>query len=154
MRIWNLIGSRNTTGLFQIASKTYKDRMPRLKPKTIEELAACLALVRGPCISAGTDKLYMDIQEGKAKVKHIHEVYDKATAETNGIMIYQEELMECCRNFGLPLHEGYDLMKASAKKKFDKIESYRDELYVLAKEIGMKDEIFEEIFQMIIDSGI
>lgn len=116
MRIWNLIGSRNTTGLFQIASKTYKDRMPRLKPKTIEELAACLALVRGPCISAGTDKLYMDIQEGKAEIKHLHEVYDKATAETNGIMIYQEQLMECCRNFGLPLHEGYDLMKASAKQ--------------------------------------
>lgn len=91
-RIWNLIGSKNTTGLFQIASKTYKTRMPRLAPKTIEELAACLALVRGPCISAGTDKLYMDIQEGKAKVRHLHPVYDKATAETNGIMIYQEQL--------------------------------------------------------------
>lgn len=91
-RIWDLIGSRNTTGLFQIASKTYKDRMPRLSPKTIEELAACLALVRGPCISAGTDKLYMDIQEGKAQVKLLHPVYDTATAETNGIMIYQEQL--------------------------------------------------------------
>ena len=153
-RIWKLIGSRNTTGLFQIASKTYKSRMPRLSPKTIEELAACLALVRGPCISAGTDKLYMDIQEEKAEVKFLHPVYNSATAETNGIMIYQEQLMECCKNFGLPLHEGYDLMKASAKKKMDKIESYKDELYKLAKDIEMDDEIFEEIFQMIVDSGL
>ena len=153
-RIWNLIGSRNTAGLFQIASKTYKDRMPRLQPKTIEELAACLALVRGPCISAGTDKLYMDILEGKAEVKKLHYVYDEATKETNGIMIYQEQLMECCKNFGLPLHEGYDLMKASAKKKFEKIEEYRDELYELAIQIGMPEKIFEEIFQMIIDSGL
>ena len=66
--------------------------MPRLSPKTIEELAACLALVRGPCISAGTDKLYMDIQEEKAEVELLHPVYDTATAETNGIMIYQEQL--------------------------------------------------------------
>ena len=69
-------------------------------------------------------------------------------------MIYQEQLMECCRNFGLPLHEGYDLMKASAKKKFDKIESYKDELHALAKGIGVPEKIFEEIFQMIVDSGL
>ena len=153
-RIWDLIGSRNTTGLFQIASKTYKDRMPRLKPKTIEELAACLALVRGPCISAGTDKLYMNIQENKAEVKYLHPVYDTATEETNGIMIYQEQLMECCKNFGLPLHEGYNLMKASSKKKFDKIESYKGDLSDLAESIKMPKEIFEEIFQMIVDSGL
>lgn len=114
-KIWDLIGSRNTSGLFQIASKTYKTRMPKLSPKTIEELAACLALVRGPCITAGTDKTYMDIQAGKDNVKYLHPVYDEAVKETNGIMIYQEQLMECCKNFGLPLHEGYNLMKASAK---------------------------------------
>lgn len=152
--IWNLIGSRYTTSLFQIASNTYKQRMGRLKPKTIEELAACLALVRGPCISAKTDKLYMDILEGKADIKKIHPVYDEATKETLGIMIYQEQLMECCKNFGLPLHEGYNLMKASAKKKFDKIKKYRGDLYKLAKKIEMSDEIFEEIFQMIVDSGL
>lgn len=152
--IWQLIGSRNTTGLFQIASSTYKSRMPRLQPKTIEELAACLALVRGPCISAKTDKLYMDIQENKAEVKHLHPVYDDATKETNGIMIYQEQLMECCKNFGLPLHEGYKLMKASAKKKLDEIGAYREELYALAKNINMSDDIFEEIFKMIVDSGL
>lgn len=114
-KIWDLIGSRNTTGLFQISSKTYKDRMHRLKPKTIEELAACLALVRGPCISAKTDEKYMQIIEGRDTVELIHPIYDEAVKDTNGIMIYQEQLMSCCANFGLPLHEGYDLMKASAK---------------------------------------
>lgn len=153
-RIWDLIGSRNTNGLFQIASRTYKDRMPRLSPKTIEELAACLALVRGPCISAGTDKSYMDIREGKSEIKLLHPVYDEAVKQTNGIMIYQEQLMECCKNFGLPLHEGYNLMKVSAKKKFDKIEEYRDEMNSLAMAINMPENIFEEIFQMIVDSGL
>ena len=62
--------------------------------------------------------------------------------------------MECCNNFGLPLHEGYNLMKASAKKKFDKIESYKGDLSSLAKKINVPDDIFEEIFQMIVDSGL
>ena len=114
-KVWDLIGSRNTTGLFQIASSTYKQRMGRLKPHTIEELAACLALVRGPCISAKTDEKYMRILEGKEEVELIHPIYDEAVKDTNGIMIYQEQLMQCCHNFGLPLHVCYDIMKAAAK---------------------------------------
>lgn len=90
--VWDLIGSRNTTGLFQIASPTYKQRMSRLVPKTIEQLAACLALVRGPCISAKTDEKYMRILEGKEEIELIHPVYDEAVKDTNGIMIYQEQL--------------------------------------------------------------
>lgn len=90
--VWKLIGSRNTTALFQIASSTYKQRMWRLKPQTIEELAACLALVRGPCISAKTDQTYIRILEGKEEVKTIHPFYDNAVKDTLGIMIYQEQL--------------------------------------------------------------
>ena len=152
--IWNLIGSRNTTGLFQIASSTYRNRMARLQPKTIEELAACLALVRGPCISAKTDEKYMRIIEGKEEVELIHPVYDEATKDTYGIMIYQEQLMACCANFGLPLHEGYDLMKASAKKKMDKLASYEDKLWALAQDKDMDRETFDKIFKMIVDSGL
>lgn len=152
--IWNLIGSRNTTGLFQIASNTYKTRMPRLAPKTIEQLAACLALVRGPCISAKTDEKYMRILEGKEEVELIHPIYDEATKDTYGIMIYQEQLMACCANFGLPLHEGYDLMKASAKKKMDKLASYENKLWKLAQDKGMDRETFDKIFKMIVDSGL
>ena len=90
--VWNLIGSRNTTALFQIASSIYKQRMSRLAPKTIEQLAACLALVRGPCISAKTDEKYMRILEGKEQVELIHPFYDEAVKDTFGIMIYQEQL--------------------------------------------------------------
>ena len=152
--VWELIGSRNTTGLFQIASSTYKQRMGRLKPHTIEELAACLALVRGPCIAAKTDEKYMRILEGKEEVELIHPIYDEAVKDTYGIMIYQEQLMACCANFGLPLHEGYDLMKASAKKKFDKLKAYEDKLWELAQEKDMDRHTFDRIFKMIVDSGL
>ena len=151
--VWKLIGSRNTTALFQIASSTYKQRMWRLKPQTIEELAACLALVRGPCISAKTDQTYIRILEGKEEVKTIHPFYDNAVKDTLGIMIYQEQLMECCHNFGLPLHVCYDIMKAAAKKKFDKLESYEQELWELA-EPHMSKETFDIIFKIIVDSGL
>lgn len=89
--------------------------MPRLKPKTIKELAACLALVRGPCIASKMDEKYMQIVEGKAEVELIHPIYDDVCKDTNGALIYQEQLMKICNNIGFSLEEGYTIMKHASK---------------------------------------
>ena len=107
--IWNLISSNKTTGLFQIGTDTYKKRMPRLAPKTIQELAACLALVRGPCISAGSDETYMKIQEGLEDIHLIHPYYDSITKETNGVLLFQEQLMDVCVNMGTSIERGFQI---------------------------------------------
>lgn len=152
--VWKAIGSRYTTGLFQIASKTYRDRMPKLSPKTIEELAACLALVRGPCISAGTDKLYMDIVQGKEQVHNIHPIYDNITKDTNGIMIYQEQTMELANKIGISMIESYKLLKACSKKKADLIATYEKQFKSLAlDDKNISSDIVELLWKMIMDSA-
>lgn len=153
-KVWELIGSKYTTTLFQIGSKTYKDRMCRLQPKTIKELAACLALVRGPCISSKADQIYMEIIEGKREKELIHEFYDRATAETNGILLYQEQLMNIAVNFGFSLEESFKLMKAVAKKKIDKIEEYEAGFRKLADERNVPEDATDKIWQIILDAGL
>ena len=150
--IWELISSNKTTGLFQIGTETYKKRMPRLAPKTIQELAACLALVRGPCISAGTDEVYMRIQEGLDSVHLIHPYYDDATKDTNGALIFQEQLMQVCINMGMSIEESFKTMKFAAKKNFDKLKEVKDSLYENVKGT-ISDEAFESIFKIIVDAG-
>ena len=150
--IWNLISSNKTTGLFQIGTDTYKKRMPRLAPKTISELAACLALVRGPCISAGTDEVYMRIQEGLEDIHLIHPYYDEATKDTNGALIFQEQLMQVCINMGMSIEDGFKTMKFAAKKKFDKLKEAKETLYNNVKGT-ISDEAFEAIFKIIVDAG-
>lgn len=150
--VWNLISSNKTTGLFQIGTDTYKKRMPRLAPKTISELAACLALVRGPCISAGSDETYMQIQEGKKQIELIHPYYDSVTKDTNGVLLFQEQLMQICVNMGVSIERGFQIMKASSKKKFDKLREAEQELRELTKDT-MTDEQFNKVFTMIVDAG-
>ena len=151
-RIWELISSNKTTGLFQIGTDTYKKRMPRLAPKTIQELAACLALVRGPCISAGTDEVYMRIQEDLEEIHLIHPYYDEATKDTNGALIFQEQLMQVCINMGMSIEDGFKTMKFAAKKKFDKLKEAKETLYNNVKGT-ISDDAFEAIFKIIVDAG-
>lgn len=152
-KVWDLIGSKYTTGLFQISSKTYKSRMPRLKPKSVSELAHCLALLRGPCISSGADKDYMDILEGKKDPDYIHELYWKATSETQGIVLYQEQVMQLAVNFGFSLEQSYDLMKAVSKKKPEKIRAFKVQFMENAEALNVPLETADEIFEIIQRAG-
>lgn len=152
-KVWKLIGSSDTTGLFQISSKTYKSRMPRLKPKSIPELAATLALLRGPCISSGADKRYMEILEGKDQVDMIHPIYYAVTKETLGIVLYQEQIMELAIRFGFSSEEGYQLVKAISKKKMSLIEALEDKFRTNAKALNVDDYSTDRIWETILDAG-
>ena len=151
--VWDIIGSNKTTGLFQLGSHTYKERLPRIKPHSIEQLAACLALLRGPCISSGADKVYMDIAEGKKQVELIHPVYDEVTKGTNGIMLYQEQLMKVAMNVGFSSEESYRIMKCIAKKKVNELRNYKEQFTDKAKVKGLSDGQIERIFSIFVSSG-
>ena len=147
--MWDIIGSRNTTGIFQISSKIYKDRMPRLKPRSIEELAACIALVRGPAISAHTDEVFMQICEGKRKIESIDPVYDKVMAETKGILIYQEQIVELASAYGMEMSHCYKLMEKAKKKKLAEVQEFHDEFVSCAIKNGATEASANKAFGMI-----
>ena len=151
--VWNLIGSSNTTGLFQISSSTYKTRMPQLKPKSIPELAACLALVRGPCISSGADRKYIRILQGKEKPEPICKEYWKHTQSTHGIIIYQEQVLKICQEIGIGKEDSYYLLKACSKKKAEKIKEYETLFSSCAINKGIAPENYTRIWAEILNSA-
>lgn len=152
--VWDIIGSRNTTGIFQLGSKTYKDRMPRLKPRSIDELAACLALIRGPAISSKMDEVYMEILEGKKEIQHLHPLYDAITADTNGVLLYQEQVMKLAVAFGMNLTTGYRIVKDGAKKRVDKLRQYRTRFVQNALERDCDEQTANQIFDLIEKSSL
>ena len=153
-KVWATIGSNNTTGIFQIGSNTYKARMPRLAPTTLDELAACLALVRGPCISNKTDELYMQIIEGKQKIRKVHPIYDEVMKSTNGIMIFQEQIIKLIVAFGFDLPTGYTVMKYAQKKKVAQLKEFRPKFIEQAMTKQCDEKTANKIFDMIVDAGL
>ena len=146
--VWDSIATNHTVGVFQISSNIYRQRMPRLHPQNIQQMAACLALVRGPCISAKTDELYMDIQNHKKSVVHIDPRYDAVTKDTNGICIYQEQIMKLGTSYGLTSSESYALMKAVAKKKVEITKKLKPKLYAGAEKLGVSSNIVDTIYSI------
>ena len=151
--VWAVIGSRATEGLFQISSRLYKDRMPRLAPKTIDELAACLALVRGPCISAKADETYMRILEGKQKIEAIDPIYDEITRETKGILLYQEQIIKMAHAYGFDMSDAYGLMKMAQKKKVKMLQEFRPQFVEKAMATGSSKSAANRVYDTIVKAG-
>ena len=151
---WNLLGSRFTTGVFQVSSFTYKKRMQRLRPKNLFELAACLALVRGPCIMSGMDEQYMQILEGKKQIKKLHPFYDSVTESTNGVILYQEQIMQIIVNFGFDISVSYKVMKWVAKKKIKELAAFEEKLKEAGHKHSVPDDVLDTIWKLINDQGL
>jgi DNA polymerase-3 subunit alpha len=151
--VWDIIGSNQTIGLFQISSKTYSTRMKQLHPHSIEELANILALLRGPCISTGADQTYIKRLNGEEPIQMIHQVYDQATQDTYGVLLYQEQIMQICINIGFDMETSFKIMKALSKKKSDLTLQYHDQFVRLMNDKHVDDDVIDYIWSLLINAS-
>ena len=151
--LWEVLNCQYTLGLFQISGQLYKWKMPQIRPRSLEELAIVLALLRGPCVSTGADEIFIKIKQGRKKIKKIHPIYDEITKNTNGIILFQEQVMELAVKIGMDLTTGYQILKAAAKKKKDKVSEYKTQFIELARYKDMTPDKAEQIFNIIENSS-
>lgn len=128
---YKLLGSGKTNGVFQVESAGMKDLMVRLQPKNINDVAAVVSLYRPD--SMGALEEYVDIAISGKTPEYIHPDMIPILKDTNGCLLYQEQLLDIVKKFGGRTYGKADLFRRGiAKKDKDlvKIESekLRDEI--------------------------
>lgn len=120
---WDLIGSGNTKGCFQLESRLGQMMAKKLKPENIEQLAALISILRPGCLEAVRDgknvsNHYIDKKNGEESIDYYHESLRPILEKTYGEMIYQEQAMQIVQTIaGFDLQEADMLRKAIGKKK-------------------------------------
>ncbi|MDD5341230.1 MAG: DNA polymerase III subunit alpha [Patescibacteria group bacterium] len=104
-----------TTGVFQLESGGMKRYLKLLKPTGIEDIIAMVALYRPGPIELIPQ--YISNKHGETKPFYLHPKLEPILGKTNGVAIYQEQLMEIARSLaGFTLGEADVLRKAVGKK--------------------------------------
>lgn len=117
--VWKLLNTKLLAGLFQVSSPLYQQRLCNLQINSIEKLADALALIRAPFL-----KEKLDIQYMNQSIKNINNEYDMITESTNGVLLYQEQLIELLYAYNFSMKEAYTIMKTLAKG--NSIEEYKE----------------------------
>lgn len=148
-RVFEMFRRGDTTGVFQFESGGMRRLLTEMKPDRLEDLIAANALFRPGPMDLIPD--YNRRKHGQDKVPQVHEIVDRYTSETYGVMVYQEQVMQIVHGLGgIKLRDAYTLIKNISKKKHDKIEKERPKFVDGAQKQGLTKNQAEELFELIL----
>ncbi len=147
--VFGMFQRGDTTGVFQFESGGMRRLLTEMKPDRLEDLIAANALFRPGPMDLIPD--YNRRKHGQEQVPEVHPIVDKFTAETYGVMVYQEQVMQIVHELGgIPLRSAYSLIKAISKKKEKIINAERPKFVEGAVSQGLDAKKAEELFELIL----
>ncbi|MDR2437752.1 MAG: DNA polymerase III subunit alpha, partial [Planctomycetaceae bacterium] len=150
-KTYELLCRGETKGIFQLEGGGIRELLQRMKPDNFRDIIATLALYRPGPLEGGMVDQYVAVKHGRAQAYYEHDVMKEVLAETNGVMVYQEQIMRILNRLGkIPLGNSYTCIKAISKKKEEQIGKYRAQFIEGAHENGLTREKADEIFELII----
>jgi DNA polymerase III subunit alpha len=112
---YELYAAARTVAVFQVESSGMMDALRRMKPTCIEDIVALVALYRpGPMENIPA---YCEVKNGLRDLVSIHPTIDHILAETQGIIVYQEQVMQIAQVMGGYSLGGADLLRRAMGKK-------------------------------------
>lgn len=148
-KTYKLLQEALTTSVFQLESDGMKRYLKDLKPSNFEDIVAMVALYRPGPMQFIPD--YIDRKHGKQKISYIHPGLEPILKNTQGIMIYQEQLMQLARDVaGFTLGEADVLRKAVGKKIKELLDAQEKKFVDGAIKNGTEEKIAKELWQWIL----
>jgi len=139
-----------TKGIFQFESGGIRELLQRMKPDHFRDIIATNALYRPGPLEGGMVDDYIQVKHGRKQAEYPHPVMEEILAETNGVMVFQEQVMRILNRLGgIPLASAYTCIKAISKKKLPIIAKFREEFIENAHQKGLTKKKATELFEMI-----
>ena len=144
-----LFAEGRTEAVFQFESQGMQEICRRLKPKGLEDLAALNALYRPGPLDGGMVDDFIERHHGHKSVRYIVPEMKDILANTYGIIVYQEQIMQLAQKLaGYSLGEADLMRRAMGKKKREEMAVHEKKFVTGAVARGIKREKAEQIFSL------
>lgn len=137
---YEMLGKGSTMGVFQLESAGITNVVTGLRPQSIEDITAVVALYRpGPMQSIPR---YIECRHHPEKVTYKHPLLEPILGVTYGCMIYQEQVMQVFQSLaGYSLGKADMVRRAMSKKKMKELEKERVNFIHGNEELGIDGAI-------------
>ena len=144
-KVFELLSSGNTVGLFQVESAGMREALLQMKPNHIEDIIALVALYRpGPMSNI---QIYNDCKNGKQNPDYLHPLLEEILKPTYGVLIYQEQVMQIAQKLSGFTAGQADLLRwAMGKKKRAELEKQKQSFIAGAVNNGIAKDVAVGIF--------
>lgn len=148
-KVLELFWRADTTGIFQFESTGMRSFLSKLRPRNFSDIVASIALYRpGPMDNINT---FIKRKDGKEQVTYLLPELKPILEETEGIIVYQEQVMQILVSIGSYSFAEADIIRrAMSKKKREVIESEREKFVTRAIKNGYEKKVSEELYDLIL----
>jgi len=146
---FKLLNDARTIGVFQLESEGMRRLCRQMTISNVDEIIALIALYRPGPMDWIPD--YIKGKEDPSTIQFPHPLLEDVCAETYGVMVYQEQVMEAARRIAGYTLGGADILRrAMGKKKPEEMAKQR-EIFVKGakKENGIESKKANEIFNIL-----
>ncbi len=140
----------NTDGVFQFESSGMKDLLRRFKPENFRDLIALNALYRPGPLQSGMTEDFIRCKSHPERVKYDIPQLEPILKETQGLIVYQEQVMRIATDIaGFSMAEADLLRKAMGKKKSSVMKAQKRRFVEGARERGIISSDAIKLFEKI-----
>jgi DNA polymerase-3 subunit alpha len=147
-KVFELLSSAHTVGLFQLESSGMREALLQMKPNRLEDIIALVALYRpGPMSNIS---IYNDCKHKKKEPNYLHPKLKEILEPTYGVIIYQEQVMQIAQVLsGFTPGQADILRRAMGKKKRAVLEKQKQNFIYGAVKNGIQKDVADYIFKKI-----
>jgi len=145
---YDLYASANTVAVFQVESSGMMDALRQMKPTCIEDIVALVALYRpGPMENIPK---FCKVKNKTEERDLLHPSIDHLLDETQGIIVYQEQVMQIAQEMAGYTLGGADMLRRAMGKKIkEAMDAERPKFCEGAAENGVDEAKATEVFDLL-----
>lgn len=155
--VYDRICEGDTVGLFQVESRAQIQMIRRVRPRTLEDLAIQVAIVRpGPIVGGAVNpyvrRREMLREDPDFRVPYDHPLLEEALGETLGVIIFQDQVLQVCRALaGFTDGQAEDLRRAMSRKRSQEaMRAHWEAFRAGATARGIDDEVTRKVFTQVV----
>ena len=149
-RALNIFTTANTCGIFQFESSGMRNFLKQLKPTTIDDIFAAIALFR-PGAAINIDS-YIKRKHHEEKVTYLDPSLESITKNTYGLLIYQEQIMQLANVYAnYSLGEADILRRAMSKKKIELLKAEEEKFIRKSVDNNHSEKQAKELFKLVLN---
>ncbi|MDJ0625938.1 MAG: DNA polymerase III subunit alpha [Candidatus Caenarcaniphilales bacterium] len=149
-KVYELLSKGDLAGVFQLETSSGMKQVARdMKPSSIDDISAIIALYRPGPLDTGMIDEFIDRKHGRKKIEYKTPELESILKDTYGTIVYQEQIMQIAQKLaGFTLGQADLLRRAMGKKKPEEMNKYKQIFMDGTKERGINQKVAEELFEM------
>ena len=149
--VYEMVAKADTIGVFQVESRAQMQSLPRVKPRTLEDLGVEVAIIRPGPLQGNMVHPYMKRRQGIEPVQYLHPLLEPVLEESLGVILFQEQILQVAILIaGFTAGEANKLRKAMGRKNgFVELQKWRGRFTAGAQVKGIGETTANKIFDLI-----